>query len=376
MNKKIGGAVLAMGLIFSMVNVGAFAQDNVKIMINQVSINANTFIENGRVMIPLRVVTEELGCDVIWYAEKSQIVIRRPGIELQFTIGENVMQKNGSDISMDVAPVIINDRTYVPLRAVQEALNDTVKWDNDTRTVYIDCEYVKNPFEELCKLKWTFEIIGKYYDEMPTKINVEVPMIEYNGYNEEIGKINSYLYNEGLEQGKYIEDKTNGIFSPEGYDGKYSYEVQYNKHNIFSISSKREIWAGGGMHRLSTERLKSFGYVFNKRTGEKLEITDILKGDMQEITDNVIEHYKKMIAEGAKMDVYESGKLKEIEFDTNLEDISRELVFYVNNKNLVFVVDIFDGGSMETGTLKYEINIDENEDMFTEQFLTYYYGEL
>ena len=376
MNKKIGGAVLAMGLIFSMVNVGAFAQDNVKIMINQVAINANTFIENGRVMIPLRVVTEELGCDVIWYAEKSQIVIRRPGIELQFTIGENVMQKNGSDISMDVAPVIINDRTYVPLRTVQEALNDTVKWDNDTRTVYIDSEYVKNPFEELCKLKRTFEVVGKYHEEMPIKIDVEVPRIEYNEHNDELEKINKYLYEESKEQEKYIEDKTNGIFSSDMFDGRYSYEIQYNKKDIFSILAKREIWASGGMHRLSTERLKSFGYVFSKKTGEKLEITDILKGDLEEIKNIVKNNYKKLLEGNAKIDIYARGEFKELDFMPDVEESIRELVFYVNNGNLVFVWDVFDGGSMETGILKYEINIEENEDMFTEQFLTYYYGEL
>ena len=371
--KKIKGAVLAMGLVLCMANVNTFAQEDVKIKINDALVQVNAFIENGRVMIPLRAVTEELGCDVIWYAKTSQVVARRAGIEVIFTVGQDTMTVNDNKKQIDVVPKIIDGRTYVPLRVLQEALNDSFKWDGESRTVYIESDYVKNPFEELCKIKRTFEVIGKNHEDIPIKIDVEVPRIEYDEYNEELEKINKYLYNKSLEEEKYIEEKTNGDFY-DGYDGKYSYEIQYNKKDIFSISAKREIWAGGGMHRLAQERLKSFGYVFSKKTGDKLEITDILKGEMQEIKDNVLANYKKMIDEKAKIDFY--GTLKELDFYPNIEDSVKDLVFYVNNENLVFVWDIFNGGSMETGTLKYEINISDNNDLFTEEFLTYYYGEM
>lgn len=45
------------------------------------------------------------------------------------------VQVNGKDL--DTEAVIINDRTYVPLRAVSEALGAEVSWDNDSRTVGI-----------------------------------------------------------------------------------------------------------------------------------------------------------------------------------------------------------------------------------------------
>ncbi len=42
------------------------------------------------------------------------------------------------DLSLkpDVAPVIYNDRTLVPFRAIAEAMNVEVIWDEPTRTVY------------------------------------------------------------------------------------------------------------------------------------------------------------------------------------------------------------------------------------------------
>ena len=45
--------------------------------------------------------------------------------------------KNGINFTMDVPPKIINDRTFIPVRAVTEAIGCYVGWDNATRTVSI-----------------------------------------------------------------------------------------------------------------------------------------------------------------------------------------------------------------------------------------------
>ena len=42
---------------------------------------------------------------------------------------------DGLNLDMDVQPIIQNDRTLVPFRAIAEAINITVNWDNQTRTV-------------------------------------------------------------------------------------------------------------------------------------------------------------------------------------------------------------------------------------------------
>ena len=42
---------------------------------------------------------------------------------------------DGKAIEFDVAPIIENDRTLVPLRAIFESLGAQVEWDGDTRTV-------------------------------------------------------------------------------------------------------------------------------------------------------------------------------------------------------------------------------------------------
>ena len=52
-------------------------------------------------------------------------------------IGSNEMTVNDKKVSLDTAPVITDDRTLVPLRAVSEALDCNVDWNGDTKTVTI-----------------------------------------------------------------------------------------------------------------------------------------------------------------------------------------------------------------------------------------------
>lgn len=45
---------------------------------------------------------------------------------------------NGTPLVTDVAPIVVNGRTLVPLRAIAESLNVDVRYDETTNTVYID----------------------------------------------------------------------------------------------------------------------------------------------------------------------------------------------------------------------------------------------
>jgi hypothetical protein len=53
---------------------------------------------------------------------------------LEISIGDNVIRGLTKDYRMDVAPFIQNDRTYVPLRFISEALGYEVKWYSEQGT--------------------------------------------------------------------------------------------------------------------------------------------------------------------------------------------------------------------------------------------------
>ena len=97
-------------------------------------------IINDRTMVPLRAIGEALGCVISYNAQTQQIQLDKDGFTLYMTIGSNVAYKYWGDgtiakIDLDAAPVIVKNRTLVPLRFVSENLNIPLSWDSATLTV-------------------------------------------------------------------------------------------------------------------------------------------------------------------------------------------------------------------------------------------------
>ncbi len=93
-------------------------------------------IENDRTLVPLRVIFEALGADVEWNGETQTVTAKRSDTEIKLIIGGEAYV-NGQAVELDVPAKIIEDRTLVPLRFVSEALGCQVDWDGVTRTVSI-----------------------------------------------------------------------------------------------------------------------------------------------------------------------------------------------------------------------------------------------
>ena len=58
-------------------------------------------------------------------------------VELKMTLGKTDYTVNGKTKTMDVAPIIRNDRTMLPVRYVAEALGAEIAWDGTTSTATI-----------------------------------------------------------------------------------------------------------------------------------------------------------------------------------------------------------------------------------------------
>ena len=94
-------------------------------------------IISSRTMVPMRVIFEALGANVQWGEATKTVTATKDDLVIQTTIGDKNMYVNNVKNEMDIAPVIINSRTLVPVRFVSEALGADVEWDEITRTVYI-----------------------------------------------------------------------------------------------------------------------------------------------------------------------------------------------------------------------------------------------
>lgn len=94
-------------------------------------------IVNNRTLVPFRSIFEALGLSVSWKPKTQTVIGSKPGMEIYFYINGNVAQVNGIKKELDVPAQIINDRTYIPLRFLSEALGLTVSWDDKTGMVSI-----------------------------------------------------------------------------------------------------------------------------------------------------------------------------------------------------------------------------------------------
>ncbi len=95
-------------------------------------------IVNGRTLIPVKFIFEPLGLSVSWDNETRTATGTKENLVIDMTIDNAVVQINGEPLELDVAPMIINDRTYVPLRFVAESTGAIVTWHGETRSISID----------------------------------------------------------------------------------------------------------------------------------------------------------------------------------------------------------------------------------------------
>ncbi len=92
---------------------------------------------NGRVMVPLRGVLEQMGATVDWNANTQTVIAARGNTEIDLPIGSRFATVNGERMPLDVPAMTIAGSTMVPLRFVSEALGAQVAWNDATQTVAI-----------------------------------------------------------------------------------------------------------------------------------------------------------------------------------------------------------------------------------------------
>ncbi|GIO30216.1 MULTISPECIES: stalk domain-containing protein [Paenibacillus] len=142
MLKKWTACLLASALLaMPMTSVTSFAAKNV---IKDVTV-FNGQIHNGRVLVPLRVVSENLGAEVEWFQQAKELkvvngnTIIRLGANFDIAIVETPPPADDPAapprkyIELGTAMQIIKGTTYVPLAFVGQSLGANVTWNNDSK---------------------------------------------------------------------------------------------------------------------------------------------------------------------------------------------------------------------------------------------------
>ncbi len=136
---------LSLVLILVFTSVTAFAQttgeitvaiDSVKVEFTEDS--GFPFIdENSRTLVPFKKTLETYGATVEWNNESRVATALKGDIKVEVPIDQNYIIVNGEQKTIDTAARLVNDRTFLPIKAVIEAFGSEVVWDNNLRTVVI-----------------------------------------------------------------------------------------------------------------------------------------------------------------------------------------------------------------------------------------------
>nr|WP_245247356.1 MULTISPECIES: stalk domain-containing protein [unclassified Paenibacillus] len=92
-------------------------------------------IEKGNTLIPIRFVTDALGGTVRWDDAERKVTVIRGGKMIDLWIDNPDLIVNGQRVTAEVPPVIRNNLTMVPLRILSENLGWKVTWNEKTRQV-------------------------------------------------------------------------------------------------------------------------------------------------------------------------------------------------------------------------------------------------
>ncbi|MBE7037682.1 MAG: glycosyl hydrolase family 88 [Ruminococcaceae bacterium] len=138
------------------------ANNNISVFVNnsRISFDVEPVIINNRTMVPLRAIFEKIGAEVEWNETTKTAEATCQDTLVSVKIDDEVMYVNGVAKKIDAPAKIVEQRTLIPLRAVCEAFDCTVDWDETLKKVSIDAKGVNRRNGGLSALK-----VEKSFDE-------------------------------------------------------------------------------------------------------------------------------------------------------------------------------------------------------------------
>ena len=135
----------------------------------KIKFDVSPTIENGRTLVPVRAIFEEMGMSVSWDADSSTVTATGNGNAISMRINEKKATVNGKTYFTDVPARIIEGRTVVPIRFISESLDTFVEWNPDDRVinisdrVYFFIKFNNPSLKALLSNDYTFNTWYQYY---------------------------------------------------------------------------------------------------------------------------------------------------------------------------------------------------------------------
>ncbi len=137
MKRPFRGIALFFLSCFLLLTPAYAAEISVKLDETPIAFDTAPFLENDRVLVPVRGILESLGYSLYWQEESQTVLAINDEVSISLTIDSSTAVVNGELVSIDAPAIIRNGRTFVPLRFLAEYSGAAVVWDGSSSTVSI-----------------------------------------------------------------------------------------------------------------------------------------------------------------------------------------------------------------------------------------------
>ena len=110
----------------------ALGQSNVSVLVDGLILNleVSPVIQNGRTLVPFRAIAEAMNIQVSWDEQSRTVNATDGNTSVRLQLDNLVAYRNDTPITLEVAPQIVGGRTLIPLRFFSEAFDCQVFWDS------------------------------------------------------------------------------------------------------------------------------------------------------------------------------------------------------------------------------------------------------
>lgn len=245
MKKKIASLSLLIILLILFMPNFAEAHSPIKIIVNdkEIKLDVEAFIKNGRTMVPIRFIAEELGLEVTFnrerWIEKDSIINvinlkdknnRTTKIDIvHITSSDGITYNYDENYEFGyIEPRIIKqDRAFVPLRPIANALNLNTNWSSATKTITLTTDYSNKK-------------IPLYFNKtMSPKEDIKAPFdIRFKNNRYELSTEKTTLQDMLIAYNSKIRNMD--IYEIFEYDKKHPIESLYNNNYFFMNLEKKD----------------------------------------------------------------------------------------------------------------------------------------
>ena len=269
-----------------------FAAKDISIYLDgyKIETDVKPFISSSRTFVPIRFISEKIGCKVDWNQEKQMVTISKDNNNIKLTIGKkDVLINDKENVKNDVAPLIKNSRTFVPLRFITEYFDLETKWNSKEYRIDLVSKdenknlsenekvYVSSVKDLENKLKTSYDDLKSYFFENADKYS-----------NEELKKI----YDGKIQEINGIIEKIKALAPPEKFKSSHDFLVKSLDYLKGVLASLKDGFLNSNSDA-TKESLKNLTD-FSIKINEHLKALQANIDGLEYIPDKAIELYNKV----------------------------------------------------------------------------------